>query len=505
MVSVSPHILTYRRIIVTLFPFDSISCREKHYRCDNNRPKCSRCCRVKRSCVREPQLKFLFDQSLPRFQTSQTWVALPKRVDFFDETAEIIGDSQQNSPLRSQDEIEGSTHFSSSYLISHSDNLLHEDQAADTLRGDTQDTVPTPPSTSVDSSLRLGSDSSKSKFPSAWPLSTPLEAHLLRHWVENVSGFFDFLDPGRPFAIEVPQRARANRTLANAVFALSARHLSGTTVFDPLVADHHLQECLRTLIPTLEDSEAVMNDDILAALVILRMLEEMDVPFVGSDLQRHLFGTQAIIRAQRTDRESSNLCQAARWCAFRQEIFGSLNAQRAFQLTMTPADINWATTTDDDGAWACRAVLHCRDAIQFSFGGEGMPSRHAELVEDNIRWRTSRPTSFDPFYVYQGQKAFPHIRMHMDWHTMASQYNILAHILLAIHDPGIPKCGPSYKKAIRAVDHQVREDVRALCGGDRFTDSKEQNKLEDILVKTEQLHGWPTKVIQQQLRLSWHS
>lgn len=78
------------------------------------------------------------------------------------------------------------------------------------------------------------------------------------------------------FAIEVPQRARSNRTLANAVFANSARHLSGVTDFDTLIADQYLQECLRTLIPALEDGEAVMDDNFLASLVILRMLEEMD-------------------------------------------------------------------------------------------------------------------------------------------------------------------------------------------------------------------------------------
>lgn len=95
---------------------------------------------------------------------------------------------------------------------------------------------------------------------------------------------FDFFDSRIPFAIEVPQRTRTNRSLANAVFALSARHLSGTTGFDELIADHYLQECLRTLIPTLEDSEAVMDDDLLATLVILRMLEEMDGMFAPCNI-----------------------------------------------------------------------------------------------------------------------------------------------------------------------------------------------------------------------------
>lgn len=383
-------------------------------------------------------------------------------------------------------------------------------------------------STHVNSLQRLACASSQLKFSLAWPLSATQEALLLRHWVENVSGFFDFLDPRRPFAIEVPQRARSNRTLANAVFALSARHLSGTTDFDALIADQYLEGCLRTLIPTLEDSEAVMDDDLLAALVILRMLEEMDLPFVGSDLQSHLFGTQAIIRAQRTDTKSSNLSQATRWCAFRQEIFGSLNSQRAFQLNMMQADIDWAMNANDDAAWACRAVLHCRDAIQFSLGAEGTSSEHTELREDNVKWRINKPTSFEPFYVdiqSSSNGNFPDVRMHMDWHVMASQYNILAHILLTVYDPKFPRSGPSHKQAVREVDRQVQEDVKILCGiglsnpqtasamqvacmaislcGDRFTDDEEQHQLQGILARTEKIHGWPTAAIEQQLKVAW--
>lgn len=74
----------------------------------------------------------------------------------------------------------------------------------------------------------------------------------------------------------MPQRARSNRTLATAILALSARHLSRTTQFDSFVADHYHQECLQTLIPILGESTAVLDDALLAALVVLRLLEEMD-------------------------------------------------------------------------------------------------------------------------------------------------------------------------------------------------------------------------------------
>jgi hypothetical protein len=57
---------------------------------------------------------------------------------------------------------------------------------------------------------------------------------------------------------------------------MSARHLSRTASFDPFVSDHYFQLCLEKLIPALNDHEVTMDDDLLAATVILRLLEEYD-------------------------------------------------------------------------------------------------------------------------------------------------------------------------------------------------------------------------------------
>lgn len=48
------------------------------------------------------------------------------------------------------------------------------------------------------------------------------------------------------------------------------------TSFDPFVSDHYYQVCLETLIPALNDHGVTMDDDLLAATVILRLLEEFD-------------------------------------------------------------------------------------------------------------------------------------------------------------------------------------------------------------------------------------
>lgn len=58
--------------------------------------------------------------------------------------------------------------------------------------------------------------------------------------------------------------------------AMSARHLSCTSDFDTFVSDHYYQACLETLIPSLNDLGVTMDDDLLAATVILRLREEYD-------------------------------------------------------------------------------------------------------------------------------------------------------------------------------------------------------------------------------------
>lgn len=130
----------------------------------------------------------------------------------------------------------------------------------------------------------------------SWPLRDPEEASLLKHFMDRTSAFvsclvpwssrgtesltaphqFDCTDHQQHFAVHIPLRARYCDALFNAIMALSARHLSCTTRFDPYVSDHYYQACLETLIPALDDHGVTMDDDLLAATVILRLLEEFD-------------------------------------------------------------------------------------------------------------------------------------------------------------------------------------------------------------------------------------
>lgn len=86
----------------------------------------------------------------------------------------------------------------------------------------------------------------------------------------------DLCDPRQSFQTIVPDRAGTCPILLNAIFALSSRHLSHTSDFDPLASNRYHNECLKVLIPMLNHAATVADENLFAATIILRVLEEME-------------------------------------------------------------------------------------------------------------------------------------------------------------------------------------------------------------------------------------
>ncbi|OAQ80707.1 hypothetical protein VFPBJ_06292 [Purpureocillium lilacinum] len=110
----------------------------------------------------------------------------------------------------------------------------------------------------------------------SWPFDSPDEARLMRYYITDISRRFDLCDPERHFALVVPWRAACCPPLLNAAFALSARCLSRTTSYDAFIANRYYQRCLSNLIPMLGDQDALNNQDLFAAIILLRSLEEIE-------------------------------------------------------------------------------------------------------------------------------------------------------------------------------------------------------------------------------------
>lgn len=303
-----------------------------------------------------------------------------------------------------------------------------------------------------------------------WPLTNREEAWLLRYYVEHVSRNFDLQDQHRHFRTVVPQRASTCPTLLNAIYALSARHLSRIGEYDPLISNKYHQECLKHLIPMLDDSAAILDENLFASTIILRHLEEIEVPLSGqspSDKSSHLLGAHALISAQERATTSGGLREAAFWTGLRQEIYVAFVNQRSIMPSLDNWNIDRSFDAADDFTWSRRMVVICSDTLQYCFGdNDSSTAIYNWLVESASKWHDSKPASFTPIYYREAddERVFPDIWYVGDEIVVGWQHYHIAQILLASHNPKMPRLGPSRAAALKAMDEEIKSHVRVLCG-----------------------------------------
>lgn len=307
-----------------------------------------------------------------------------------------------------------------------------------------------------------------------WPLRDNLEAFLFNHYVRVMAPCFDMCDNARHFAKVVPLRAPECPPLLNAILAASAKRLSkgafsGAMKVNPLVVDKYYQACLRTLIPALSSAEAVVDENLLASIVILRYMEEMDVAFCLTGSQSHLIGTRVFLAAQETACEFSGLRLAAFWVALRQEIFMALIHSRPVHPDLFLVNKVGPLLEAGDGcdcSYANRVILHCASCIRYCFGDqEQSSSLWFELTSYLDEWWENRPWNLRPMTPEPDGSAFlPEITFLSDAAVTSTQHYYLARLILAAHNPKTPKLGPARRVALEGVNEQAKQIVRIICG-----------------------------------------
>ncbi|UQC81709.1 uncharacterized protein CLUP02_07195 [Colletotrichum lupini] len=331
-----------------------------------------------------------------------------------------------------------------------------------------------------------------------WPLQDRQEAFLYRYFVDNLAPLFDMCDNDRHFAKVVPKRAVYCPTLLNAMFSASAKRLSRTIGVDGVIADRYHQICLRSLIPALSSSTAVVDDNLLAAVVILRFTEEVDI---GSmTLESHLMGTRILLAAQENAADFSGLRLSAFWLALRQEIYMAFVHTRPVYHSFFPSikRIQERGNSDEN-------AVDCH---------------YANKADLDVWWK-EKPWYFDAMWANPEPGFLLEEQYITDAAVAGLQHYHLARMLLIAHNPKVARLGTAF----RAMEEELKQTVRVICGlavanertppayvnaciaitmaGDRFTDRKEQEELYKILVKTDRRLGWPTHAAQSQIREAW--
>jgi hypothetical protein len=268
----------------------------------------------------------------------------------------------------------------------------------------------------------------------------------------------------------------------------------------------------------------------------------------GIDPKLHLRVVKVIEEKQYHASYTGGLRQAIIWAAFRQELWMSLMEQRAFRLEIFRPEKSFDDASDS--VWATRSIAHVAEVCHFVYGEERRMldsirgyrhlspeqrhlfdtcrNRYEELMNDNIKWRSQRPASFDPYFEKKDPGSgpdFPDIRLHEYPHVVGRQYNMLALALLAANEPSGDQNNSSPEETRRKNDLSVRAYVRQLCGvamsnprafpaklvacyaiarvGDRFTAREDQIKLHEILLETQRTHGFPTATTRKELETAW--
>ncbi|KAK3937455.1 hypothetical protein QBC46DRAFT_392691 [Diplogelasinospora grovesii] len=540
----------------SLASFGCQNCREQHLKCDRVTPTCGRCLYLKREC-RPTGLKIRATKKT--YTKTQKWIKTPRRLLFIDETKEVAkyAQSQDGATYATEEDI-GSPSNSDVDVDDSERELAHPRAAASPSKSPLSFGPASPTDRFIlheDASQKHGPQDTASNAlenrasrqdseqqnvglclltpriyldEPVWPLSNPAEAVLFRHFVQKLAIWLDLCDPFQSFEILVPQRSGTCPILLNAIFALSARHMSHISSFDPLASNRYHEECLRYLIPMLDHAETISDENLFAATIILRVLEEMEVKNMGMDNHGYLLGIHAFVHGSDRRLVTGSLSAASFWVGLRQEIYSAVMNHRPVRINMVHSLVDRSLCEADDYSWANRAVVHCADVLNFCFGDESGPAtpRWEELDTWNKQWLALLPASCAPiFQANSDEDAFPEIWYHRSCHVIGAQHHLLAELFLIRFDPKVPRIGGYRRTAEKVMTERIQRLVRKVCGiglgnqwtppsmftacmaiaafGDHFPERRDQEAMIDILKKTEKDHARPTEAVQEQMMGCW--
>jgi len=299
-------------------------CRDKHVKCDKVEPVCGRCESTGRRCTRG----LVFRSHNKKYSNDHEWVALrtAEEYQWIDETNNRMDNSGDSA---SEDEDENGSGardhdnsspndtpmgnnvplpspISSSVISPHQRELTNSPWQTN-FSGTPEAAFNTPPYGPVEPYVShtihhvfLPADippprelfrSETNQAPSlrtddsVWPLKDATEARLFRHYVLDLAKWLDLCDPNQHFQVEVPKRAAKCPVLLRAIFALSARQLLLTNranESNEFAARKYYDECIKLLIPMLDNVVTRADETLFAALIILRVLEEIDRQLIYS-------------------------------------------------------------------------------------------------------------------------------------------------------------------------------------------------------------------------------
>lgn len=294
---------------------------------------------------------------------------------------------------------------------------------------------------------------------------------LFRYYIDSLTPLFDMCDEEKHFARIVPLRAATCCPLFHAILAYAAKHLSRLGNYKTEVADRYHQKCLNALIPALSNSSAVIDENLLTSLILLRAMEEVDMPISSPSPEFHLMGTRVFLEAQKTSCNFTGLRLASFWVALRQEIYMAFIHARPVHADFELNNIDWLSTPDVTGCnVANRIIIHCAACLRYCYGSqEGTVADWDELQGHLQQWWDERPWYYSPLYIGRTDNGDLSCSLSDERYCNSAvvtgvQHYHLAKMLLAAHNPKVPRLGPSRRMAFNSMNEEIKNTVWAIAG-----------------------------------------
>lgn len=223
----------------------------------------------------------------------------------------------------------------------------------------------------------------------------------------------------------VPQRALQVPLLAFSILAHSSRQLSlvsSVGSIDP-AAYHH--KALRLLIPRLNDPVEHLDENVLAAIVVLRNYEELtgrdhiaSIPGVLSpaspylDAGTHLSGVTQLLNSVSHFMGDDGLGEAAAWIGLRLDMYYSFTKSQPLRTRLEnfAGSVSFVKSTAE--AVANRIIHICARILSHAFVTQKPPAQEwARLHADVQEWYDAKPWQGRPMWAQEAREgsAFPYL------------------------------------------------------------------------------------------------
>lgn len=240
----------------------------------------------------------------------------------------------------------------------------------------------------------------------------------------------------------MPQNAAKFPLLLKAIYSFSARHKTLTGSFDPVRSSEYYDECLTELRDVLAAyDESGADENLFAATIILRVLEEIDgrktstclpqtrtdsIPVVdnGTDQEANLLGIHAFVSTGSFFESPSSLSIASFWVGLRQGIYKAVINKRPVGLSVDHILVEQSLERRDYHSVANNAVVHCTRVLNFCFdkGGVRNVEEWNKLWISNEYWEKEHVAFHTPIFEASNDVPFPQIWYHQSCQGTSTSY-----------------------------------------------------------------------------------